>query len=628
MQFSKILFRNSFQNEIQINFQKKSKKIILIFFLLFAFMLTPIYTQAQDLQLAEEYFRNKDYVKAKDYYQKVITSGNFQPNIYYNFMDCLYALNQLDEAEKFVRKQIKQNPEMPVYDVDLGVVLEKKGNTKLAEKQYNLIIKYYKQSVSGTNAAANAFIKAEKLDWAEKMYLESRKFNKKPVLHSQALAELYGIMNKTDEMIKEYINLAVENDQNLVLVQNSLQDELKDEAQLEKLERTLLSLVQENPTQRTYIDLLLWLYVQQKNFKQAFIQAKAIDKRFKLRGQGILDVGFIAYENKDFVGAQKIFEYLTKEYPEGNTYPSARRYLILSKEEIIKTTFPIDKQRVREVIKDYNGMIADLGKNSNTLDVMQNVAMLYGFYLDSKDTATVLLNEAIEFGKFDPRFVAKCKIALGDITLLKGEPWDASLLYSQAEKLQKDAPIGYDAKLKNAKLSYYKGEFELAQAHLDILKTATTREIANDAMDLSLLIQNNTLTDEDTLSRAMREYARIDQLLFQNKNAEALNALDKMLKDFPKHTLTDEIYWQKSKIFTKEGKNEQVLEMYQKILVEYPTDVLGDDAFFYSAKLYEEKLNNKPKAMEIYKEMLTKYSGSLYIADARKRFRILRGDSQ
>ena len=628
MQFLKILFKNSFksisQNSFQDFFQKKIHKIIFSFLCLLA----PMYVQAQDLQLAEEYFKNKEYAKAKDYYQKVIATGNVQPRTYYNFMDCLYALKQLDEAEKFVRKQIKQNPEMPLYDVDLGVVLEKKGNTKLAEKQYNLIVKYYKQSVPGTNAAANAFIKAEKPEWAEKIYLESRKFTKKPALHSQALAELYGIMNKTDDMIKEYINLAIENEQNLILVQNSLQDELKDEVQLEKLERILLAQVQENPSQRVYIDLLLWLYVQQKNFKQAFIQAKAIDKRFKLRGQGILDVGFIAYENKDYASAQKIFEHLIKEYPEGNTYPSARRYLILSKEEIIKTTFPIDKQRVREVIKDYNGMIADLGKNTNTLDAMQNVAMLYGFYLDSKDTATVLLNEAIEFGKFDPRFVAKCKIALGDITLLKGEPWDASLLYSQAEKLQKDAPIGYDAKLKNAKLSYYKGEFELAQAHLNILKTATTREIANDAMDLSLLIQNNTLTDEDTLSRAMREYARIDQMLFQNKNTEALLALDKMLKDFPKHSLTDEIYWQKAKIFTKEGKNEKVLEMYQKILTEYPTDVLGDDAFFYSAKLYEEKLNNKPKAMEIYKEMLTKYSGSLYIADARKRFRILRGDSQ
>ncbi len=624
MQFLKILFQKKNQNDLQKNFYKNFQKIIFSIF----FLLAPIYMQAQDLQLAEEYFRNKDYVKAKDSYQKIIAAGNIQPRTYYNFMDCLYALNQLDEAEKFVRKQIKQNPEMPLYDVDLGVVLEKRGNTKLAEKQYNLIIKYYKQSVSGTNAAANAFIKVEKLEWAEKMYLESRKYTKKPALHSQALAELYGIMNKTDDMIKEYINLAIENEQNLTLVQNSLQDELKDEVQLEKLERTLLAQVQENPTQRVYIDLLLWLYVQQKNFKQAFVQAKAIDKRFKLRGQGILDVGFIAYENKDYAAAQKIFEYLVKEYPEGNTYPSARRYLILSKEEIIKTTFPIDKQRVREVIKDYDGMIADLGKNTNTLDAMQNVAMLYGFYLDSKDTATVLLNEAIEFGKFDPRFVAKCKIALGDITLLKGEPWDASLLYSQAEKLQKDAPIGYDAKLKNAKLSYYKGEFELAQAHLDILKTATTREIANDAMDLSLLIQNNTLTDEDTLSRAMREYARIDQLLFQNKNTEALVALDKMLKDFPKHSLTDEIYWQKAKIFTKEGKNDKVLEMYQKILAEYPTDVLGDDAFFYSAKLYEEKLNNKPKAMELYKEMLTKYSGSLYVADARKRFRILRGDSQ
>jgi hypothetical protein len=41
-------------------------------------------------------------------------------------------------------------------------------------------------------------------------------------------------------------------------------------------------------------------------------------------------------------------------------------------------------------------------------------------------------------------------------------------------------------------------DFELAQAHLDILKLATSREIANDAMELSLLITDN-LTDLEPL---------------------------------------------------------------------------------------------------------------------------------
>jgi TolA-binding protein len=214
---------------------------------------------------------------------------------------------------------------------------------------------------------------------------------------------------------------------------------------------------------------------------------------------------------------------------------------------------------------------------------------------------------------------------MGDIYLLKNEPWEATLLYSQVEKSNKEQPIGYEAKLRNAKLSYYKGDFELAQGHLDILKMATSREIANDAMDLSLLIQDNTAMD--TLGEAMKEYAFIELLLFQNKNEQALQGLNSLLEKYPKHSLTDEVYWLQAQIFMKENQNEKAIQQLEKIVVNYPLDILGDDAHFLMAKLYEEKLGEKEKAMEMYQNHLTKYPGSIYVAESRKRFRQLRGDS-
>ena len=53
----------------------------------------------------------------------------------------------------------------------------------------------------------------------------------------------------------------------------------------------------------------------------------------------------------------------------------------------------------------------------------------------------------------------------------------------------------------------------------------------------------------------------------------------------------------------------------------------GDDATYNLAKTYQEKLNQPAKAMKLYQELLTKYPGSIYGADARKRFRNLRGDT-
>lgn len=268
-------------------------------------------------------------------------------------------------------------------------------------------------------------------------------------------------------------------------------------------------------------------------------------------------------------------------------------------------------------------MIDEFGNIPQSYEAMRSMAVLYGLYLDKKDSAEVLLKKIIDQPRIDIRLRNEAKINLADIYLLNEEPWSASLLYSQVEKDMEEDRLGHEAKLKNAKLAYYKGEFELAQAHLDILKMATTREIANDAMDLSILIQDNS--GLDTSYDALQEYASIDLLLFQNKDKEALIRLDSMIVNYPDHSLIDEIYWLKSKVYRKRGETDLALKELEKIISKYPTGIFGDDAFFTKGEIIEAK-NDREGAMEIYKEFLFKYPGSIYSAEARKRFRLLRGD--
>jgi TolA-binding protein len=426
-------------------------------------------------------------------------------------------------------------------------------------------------------------------------------------------------------MVEEYINIASENKSNLSGLQNILQDNLTRQEDLEKFEQILIAKIQKEPGQSIYSDLLIWYYTQQKEFTKAFFQARSLDKRLKMEGAKVMEIGLISLQNKDFKSASTIFEYLVKEYPRSSSYPTARRYLILSKEELVKQTYPIDKEQILSLIADYQRLITEIGKTPQTAEALRSMGLLHAFYLDQKEEGLNYLNESVKIARADNELIGKSKLDMGDIYLLKNEPWEATLLYSQVEKSNKEQPIGYEAKLRNAKLSYYKGDFELAQGHLDILKMATSREIANDAMDLSLLIQDNTAMD--TLGEAMKEYAFIELLLFQNKNEQALQGLNSLLEKYPKHSLTDEVYWLQAQIFMKENQNEKAIQQLEKIVANYPLDILGDDAHFLMAKLYEEKLGEKEKAMELYQNHLTKYPGSIYVAESRKRFRQLRGDS-
>ncbi|HEY6437061.1 MAG TPA: tetratricopeptide repeat protein, partial [Ignavibacteriaceae bacterium] len=280
---------------------------------------------------------------------------------------------------------------------------------------------------------------------------------------------------------------------------------------------------------------------------------------------------------------------------------------------------------VKYLISEYQNFKNTYPDHSNTYEATLNQALLYAYYLDQKDSAVNELNRLIDNNKVTPTLKAKSKIELGDIYLLKEEPWEATLLYSQVEKTQRETPLGYEAKLRNAKLSYFKGEFLLAQEHLDILKQATSREIANDAMELSMRIKENTAYD--TTGASLKEYAAIELLLAQNKNDIALERLNNFrTNDQVQTSIKDDVYWLEANLRMKRGEFDQSIALLEKILTEFGDDILADDAYFLEGEIYELQIKNKDKAMEIYREFLNKYPGSVYAAEARKRYRMLRGD--
>lgn len=580
--------------------------------------------EALDLELAEEYYSRQEYEKATELYDKLSNSNRNLPLIYKNYLKALFELKNFKEAEKLIKKINKQEPENPVYAIDYGYWWELQGKMDKAIKEYETVIDTYKKVNTTVIKATEHFLRIQQTDFALKMLLAGRKSDKNQAAFAIEIAQVYTLIGQTDKMIEEYLLYAVQSRSNSEQIKGLLQDRLTKAEEFEKLEQVLLTQLQKDSKEVTYNELLLWLYLQQKRFYRAFIQAKALDKRYRLEGSELFDIGLISMRNGDYKSAQTIFEYIIETYKGGEYYSQARSQYIKAKEEVIKSTYPLDLEGIRSLIVDYQNLINEVGKNYRTFDDIRSMAQLYAFYLDEKDKAIQILEEAIQLGAGRNDFIAECKTDLGDIYLLKNEPWEATLLYSQVEKLKPEHPLGYEAKLRNAKLSYYKGEFELAQEHLDILKEATTREIANNAMELSLLIRDNLVFD--TTGTALREFSQIELILFQHKDDEALKGLKNMLGDYPKHSIRDEVLWRKANLLLKMSKPEEALIDLEMIMNEYSEDIWGDDALFLMGKIYEEDLKNKDKAEEVYKNHLFKYPGSIYTAEVRKRFRILRGD--
>ncbi|WP_225865648.1 tetratricopeptide repeat protein [Dyadobacter aurulentus] len=574
-------------------------------------------------QMAEEYFKNGDCEKAVAYYAIFLKSG-FDKASVKNYNSCIIKSKDWSAGEQFYKRQIKADANNASwYNLYWGLMLEAQGKAQEASKKHEQAIVSSGIRIELKRDLAEEYRNVSQPELAKKILLQAREAIKRSDIFQLELASVYRDLNEPERMIDELLSYGMRY-QNTEVVQNMLQDFTKDEKEQALLEKVLYDKIQKFPNEGFYNELLIWYQIQKKDFYKAFIQERALDRRFKHNGSRLYNLGMLALQNLDYQNAGAIYDYLVKEYPKGQLYPVSRRMAIFAREEQVKNTYPINRSEVQKLLGQYQQLVDELGINVRTIEALRNMAILYAFYMDDFKKATETLQTAIQAGKQEKNFVDKCKLDLGDIYLLQGEPWEATLVYSQVEKSQKDDLLGYEAKLRNAKLHYFKGEFELAKAVLDILKKATSREIANDANELSLLIMDNT--GLDSTETAMRQYSGVELLLFQNKKYEAIDSLKNLYKKYNNHSLTDEIVWLTAKTYIKLDSNQRALEDLKLLYTKFGHDIYGDDALFAMAKLYEEKLADKDQAMKLYQELMEKYPGSIFVAESRKRFRLLRGD--
>lgn len=632
----------------------------------------------QEIQIANEYILKGQKDKALILYEQLAKKNENIPLIHANYLNLLLDIGNFSQAENYVERLIKRDDKLS-YRLDLGIIYVRSGDITKADKYFKSLIKTQGDDVYKLKTIADYLASRNLVDYSIQALQQARVSSGNSSMYTLELANLYRISGKRDQMVQEYLDYVTQTPSNISYIKNLMQILLTKPEELESLEKLLYDRVQKNQNSEVYADLLIWVNLQQKNFYGAYIQSRAYDKRFKKEQSKTLEIAQIALNNNDFDNADKSFSFVIKEYANTINELPARLGLIQTREAKVKKTYPVNRDSVKYLIAEYGIFRNTYPDHPNAYEAILSQSMLYAYYLDQKDSAVSGLTRLINNNKVPPTMKAKAKIELGDIYLLKEESWEATLLYSQVEKTQRETPLGYEAKLRNAKLSYFKGDFLLAQEHLDILKQATSREIANDAMDLSMRIKENTLYD--TTGTALKEFAAIELLVAQNKNDLALQRLQrfkvtrkvkmsreealaknlwspeksmsidelKNLKDELEKgkqnmfsdpigdsvwvdietdftTIKDDVYWLEANLLLKRGEFDQSIAILEKIITEFGEDILSDDAYFLEGEIYEQQVKNKDKAMEIYREFLNKYPGSVYAAEARKRYRLLRGD--
>lgn len=588
----------------------------LLFFFLICFSANSL---AQSEALAKNYFEQGEYEKALSIYKKLIKTNPNRIDYVLSTVEVHQQLEQFNEAEQLIREQLDSRRRLPQLYVDLGHNYTLQNKDSLAARANNDAIQFLNQSPNYAYTIGKTFEGYSLLDEAVITYETAMNMDPNLNLNPQ-LARIYGEQGALEKMFDTYLNLIQANPSYRSIAQRNFSLYVTEDSNNEAnsmLRITLLKRLQENP-KLLYNELLSWLFIQQKEYKKAFIQEKAIYKRDGDNLSGIVDLGFIASNDSDYENAEAAFNYAIEN--SATPEEKLRNYQYLMKIKL-KT---VSEKEYPTIAKEFETLLESYGRDKQTYMLQIDYNHFLAFNRNQKEEAISNL-KTLSKKNMTSYQEARVKMELADILVFSEQFNQALIYYSQIQKKVKNDVLAQEARFKVAKTSYYKGDFEWSQVQLDVLKKSASQLIANDAMQLSLMIRDNSM--EDSTQTALKKFATAELLSLQNKDQQAITALSEILENHKGEKIEDEVLLKQGKIYERIGAYDKAEANYLKLIEFYKEDILADDAYFNLAKLYENQLALPEKAKNYYEQIIYNFADSIYFIEARKRFRMLRGDA-
>ena len=584
-----------------------------------------LFAQQSDEQLAAYYYDHGEYAQAAQLYEGLYKRGT---NKYYyqRLLSTYLELGQYKDALQLVERRQKRFPQELNLLVDEGTVYLRQRQEKKAVRCFDKAVERVGSNQQPVPDLAQAFLVAGRPDYAARTYLAARKATSNRTLYFSELVTVYQQMGDYGAMTDEYFALLDNQPGMMKSVQISMQRMLQDAPDkrlADGVRRALVSRVQEHPDNKVYLEMMIWFSLQENDFRFALEQAEAVDARFPDLGGGqVMRVAQIAQAHEAYDVAVDGYRYLQRKGSEGQYYIDSRVGELEVEFARINSNYKVDGKRLAALKARYLAAFDELGRNARTVPLMRHYASLMAYHGGDVQEAVSTLDDVLELPRLKAQERDEVKLELGDLLLFAGQTWDASLLYMQVEKANKNDVLGAAAKFRNAKLSYYSHDFEWAKSQLDVLRASTSKLIANDAMELSLLISDNM--EDDSTYGMLELFANADLLLYRGLLDSAWDAFDAVNRAVLSHPLFDEVLMRKAQIRMKQARYAEADSLLQRLVDFYPEDITADDALMLRAELNEDHLANPQVARECYEKLLLDYPTSLYVDRARKRYNALK----
>ena len=581
-------------------------------------------SQQVDEQLAYKFLNDKEYDKAADIYQQLYVNRGYY-HYFSQYVECLILLDKLDEAEKELRSFIKTDNTTNKWksNVALAYVFLRKNEKDKSDKILKKLINELPEDKNLFNQIANGMRAKDFNEFAIMLYDRGSGISSMNYKFFMEKAQTYQTMMNFEKATENYLFHLEESPDDYDVVKSRMSFMLRyniDDSVIDDMRFVLLKKAQDNMDNEIFAELLVWFALQMKDYEIALDQEIALDRRFGDREYDIIYLAKIARDNEQYDIAIKAYDYLVRKAQEGAYYEEAVVGLIeVQYQSVVSSKSGETAEFYSEFEKRIEKECLELNISDKTAPILIIRADILAFRLNEIEKAIEILENALNLN-LSKLNKSRLKMKLADIYLFKEEVWEATLLYSQVDKSMKEEPIGHEARFKNAQLRYYIGEFDWALAVLNILKSATSKLIANDAMTLSLMITDNL--EYDTV--ALQRLAKADFYIYQKRYELANQMLDSVNVYNPNEVSMPCLLMRKAQMAFDNNDYEMADSLYKRVYQGYADSYIADEALLKDAILLEKFLDRKEEAMECYARLIDDYASSVYVAQARNAYRRIR----
>lgn len=592
-----------------------------VLFLLLIWHITLAQT-AEDERIAIQFFQLREYDKAEILLKKQF---DLHPLKFYDYLYKTYfQLKKYDDAIE-ITKSILKGPQSKNIDFrhNLASAYYRKNDTTAAKNEWLNINDLSSENEYSALSMIAKYKEIRLWNLSEDLILKAKKKSKSAEIYTPYLIDIYVRQEKLTEAIDLCIQQLEKADQNYNYVFSTYSFLNESPTALRLMERKVYSKLTSEPNSDKWNELAMHLSVTAKDYEQAYLLYKSFDKRKNGNGSYIFQIAEISAGEQAYDVALEAYNYLIQQNFPTYSKMAFERKLRVGYQRILKNRWR-DSTTVNSLHQDFIQFFSSYQFNASTAEIQLLFAEFTVKYLKRMDLAESILKKLLETPLLAKHHISRAKLDLADIKLAMNEIWEASLLYGQVDKEEKDSPLGEEARYKNSKVFYFNGDYELAEDLLSILKSSTSELIANDALHLATFIQDN-LGDEGK-EMAMKDVSSAELYFYQNKPKEAFKLLTSLKKVFPNSNLIDDVILIEANYAKASENYSEASRLYLELVDKHSSSILADRALYEWSIIEEEIHKNNEPAKEGYLKLLTKYKDSVFTTDARKRLRKLRGE--